>query len=1505
MIPLRSAQVRARHFLTTFSLLLITALSAGCLPPALPPVASGLDASGPPAPAAPPKTLLHGMTLPFEVNQGQLDTGVAYRARGAGFAVDVAAERVQLHLADPTGQTARVTLQWEGGQPAATISGRDPLPGKIHYLTGQDPAQWRTHVATFGRVRLAAVYPGIDLEIYGNRQAVEYDFIVAPGAEPAAIRLRFDGENAPALDPAGNLILNVAGRPLLQHKPLLYQTIDGARRAVSGAFRVHADQSVGFVVGDYDRTQPLVIDPLIAFSTYLGGTGGDEIYGVEVDAAGNIYVAGRTTSGTLAADLGATPPRAYAGTSANTSPEGDAFVAKLTPDGSELVYFTYLGGANGDAAYALALDEQGRAAVTGTTRSLDFPVSGNAFQGTAPGRQPGDEYIYQSTNGGASWTEGGNGIASAPSFAQEQGNLVHALVVDPQTPTTIYAATRLAVFKSTDSGTTWQPRANGLSSENTIPGEYETLSLAIVRDNPATLYAGTFGRGLFKTTNGGDVWTSVSAGFSGTLTNTLPYYVPSVAVDPVNPQIVHAATASEIFRSDDGGTSWQPAALPTPSPPPTSVAVSSNDTPDTAAGALAYRPTYTGAITSLVVAPSDANIVYAGTDRRFGVLKSSDRGLSYTRVYTSASIIVYTLAVHPTNPNVVYAATDDAFAPLLKSSDGGVSWDVLDDENGLPFAPDIMALAIDPTTPNTVYAGIMDRGVYKTTNGGANWEEVSDENFLNDDVRALALDPTDPAKIYAGTESRTGPRSASADIFVAQLSADGAGLSYATYFGGFGRDEGRSIAYGPNGHLWIAGYTDSDGLATSGVVQATRGGELDYVVARFDPAQSGAASLRYATYVGGSDVEGERLVASDGNTFRSVRSAALVVDGAGDAYLTGFTSSDDFPVTSNAFDGSFNGGQSDAILSRLNPDGTSLRYSTYFGSSGSAPTNFPGLANTHDIGFALDLDGTGNVYVAGESKGADMPVKNALQPQYGGNDHLAGDGFIAKFNLGQSGAASLVYATYLGGARDDGITALDVSDDGVVAMAGFTRSTDFPVTLTLAVVCQVRGGIYKTSDGGDNWRETGKGLPTNEINTVAVHPTVSNVLLAGGEDSRFGDLTRAESRGGLFRSTDAGATWKPITAGVTIPAINAITYDSADPQTVYLAAGGRFTETGEAKEIGGIFKSTDGGLTWTALPDLPTAARYMTVIVDPADSDILYTIHEGILKSTDGGATWNPANTGLPAEPTNSYHLVVAATDPPTLYALARGFNIDNDGLYKSTNRGGNWSLATTQQFTSTIVNDLVVDPVTPTTLYASVLSGVVKSTDGGATWNPINTGLPDPPEPGLLAIDPQAPMTIYVAEGNSGAYAEQRIYKTTDGGANWTLANNGFPFVDVLDLVVAPGQSGTVYAATSQNITVDDLFVAELDASGQVLNFASYLGGGSDENANDLAAAGDNLYVVGATNSADFPTTSDALQPAYAAPPTLDSNSSASRDGFVTQIDLLASQSLCADQIFLPVLGK
>ncbi|MCB0186560.1 MAG: SBBP repeat-containing protein, partial [Caldilineaceae bacterium] len=528
---------------------------------------------------------------------------------------------------------------------------------------------------------------------------------------------------------------------------------------------------------------------------------------------------------------------------------------------------------------------------------------------------------------------------------------------------------------------------------------------------------------------------------------------------------------------------------------------------------------------------------------------------------------------------------------------------------------------------------------------------------------------------------------------------------------------------------WIAGYTDSDGIATSGVVQATRGGDLDYVVARFDPAQSGDASLRYATYVGGSDVEGERLVASDGNTFRSVHSAALAVDDAGDAYLTGVTSSDDFPTTPNAFDGTFNGGQSDAILSRLNPDGTSLRYSTYFGSSGSAPTNFPGLANTHDIGFAVDLDGAGNVYVAGESKGADLPVKNALQPQYGGNDHLAGDGFIAKFDLAQSGAASLVYATYLGGARDDGVTALDVSDDGVVSMAGFTRSTDFPVTLTLAFLCQVRGGIYKTTDGGDNWRETGDGLPTNEINALAVHPTLPNVLLAGGEDSRFGVLTRAESRGGLFRSTNAGANWTPITVGVTIPAINGITFDPSDPQTVYLAAGGRFTETGETKEIGGIFKSTDGGLTWTALPDLPTEASYTTVIVDPAISDTLYTVHEGILKSTDGGATWNPANTGLPTEPTTGYHLAIAATDPPTLYALASSFSTSDDGLYKSTNRGSNWSLATTQRFTSTIVNDLVVDPVTPNTLYVAeegfLSGGVVKSIDGGATWNQVNKGLP------------------------------------------------------------------------------------------------------------------------------------------------------------------------------------
>jgi hypothetical protein len=272
-----------------------------------------------------------------------------------------------------------------GANPDAKVTGEEELPGKASYLIGNDPRKWRTSVPTYAMVHYASVYRGIDLVYYGNPSAdgqLEFDFTVAPGANPSPIRLRFAGLSHLRLAANGDLVMTTASGALAFHKPLVYQMEDGHRHLVAGDFALLGKHTVGFRLGNYDRTKALVIDPALAYSTLLGGSGGETGTAIAVDTSGNVYVAG----GTFSTDFPVTQG-AYQTTNHAAANRGlNAFVTKLNPSGTALVYSTYLGGSGsssgGDAASAISVDTAGNVYVAGQTFSTDFPVTPGAFQAT-------------------------------------------------------------------------------------------------------------------------------------------------------------------------------------------------------------------------------------------------------------------------------------------------------------------------------------------------------------------------------------------------------------------------------------------------------------------------------------------------------------------------------------------------------------------------------------------------------------------------------------------------------------------------------------------------------------------------------------------------------------------------------------------------------------------------------------------------------------------------------------------------------------------------------------------------------------------------------------------------------------------------------------------------------------------------------------------------------------------------------------------------------------------
>ena len=272
-----------------------------------------------------------------------------------------------------------VRMRLVGASPAE-VSGVDPLPGRSHFLIGRDPTRWRTDAPTFARVRSRGVYRGIDLVHYGTEdRQLEYDLVVAPGADPRVIKLAFDGIDRLQLV-NGVLVLHVGETQLRLDKPHVYQTSAGGRRIVAGSWMLQDGATVGFHLGPYDPRQELVIDPTVALATYVGGGGVDQAFAIALAGDGSVFLTGNTVSADFPTTVGSVQPASGGGV--------DAFVVKLNPTFTARVYSTFLGGAGNDAGRGIAVDAAGNAYVTGFTTSANFPTTTGAFQETPPAGEP-------------------------------------------------------------------------------------------------------------------------------------------------------------------------------------------------------------------------------------------------------------------------------------------------------------------------------------------------------------------------------------------------------------------------------------------------------------------------------------------------------------------------------------------------------------------------------------------------------------------------------------------------------------------------------------------------------------------------------------------------------------------------------------------------------------------------------------------------------------------------------------------------------------------------------------------------------------------------------------------------------------------------------------------------------------------------------------------------------------------------------------------------------------
>lgn len=398
-------------------------------------------------------------SLVFEANQGQTDSRVKFLSRGAGYGLFFTPDEVVMVLHDSApaedrhakkldgrsvtgtelleaaGRTVQFStstvapsaksfavmrMRFVGANHGPRISGDEQLPGSVNYLIGNDPKQWRSEIPTYARTHYQNVYSGVDVVYYGTPGHLEYDLLIDRGVDPKVITLECQGANKVRIDAEGNLRFLIAGGEMVLGKPGIYQmTAIGPshRKSIAGGYVLKGSNRIGFQVGEYDRSLPLVVDPVLSYSTYLGGSGYDAGTGIAVDTFGNTYVTGFTRSPNFPVTAGSL--QTGCGTSGTCNGYfWDAFIAKLSPNGTP-VYATFLGGSGNDIGKAIAVDASGAVYIAGQTFSSNFPTTAGAFKATYGGS--GDAFVAKLNPGGTalqySTYLGGSGIDNAEGIA--------------------------------------------------------------------------------------------------------------------------------------------------------------------------------------------------------------------------------------------------------------------------------------------------------------------------------------------------------------------------------------------------------------------------------------------------------------------------------------------------------------------------------------------------------------------------------------------------------------------------------------------------------------------------------------------------------------------------------------------------------------------------------------------------------------------------------------------------------------------------------------------------------------------------------------------------------------------------------------------------------------------------------------------------------------------------------------------------------------------------------